>query len=124
MSTIAVILSIVLALVFLFSGAVKFSGSEMAVGAPDHLQIDPSTYRLAGILELLGALGLFLAAIGVIGTTLGWLAAFCLAALMAMAGRFHVSVGDGAVPENQSDGWAPAAILSGICLLTGLLILL
>lgn len=124
MSTIAVILSIVLALVFLFSGAVKFSGSEMAAAAPEHLQIDPSTYRLAGILELLGALGLFLAAIGVIGTTLGWLAAFCLAALMAMAVRFHVSVGDGAVPENQSDGWAPAAVLCGLCLLTGLLILL
>ena len=124
MSTIAVILSIILALVFLFSGAVKFSGSEMAAGAPDHLQINPSTYRLAGILELLGALGLFLAAIGVIGTTLGWLAAFCLAALMAMAVRFHVSVGDGAVPENQSDGWAPAAVLCGLCLLTGLLILL
>ena len=124
MSTIAVILSIILALVFLFSGAVKFSGSEMAAGAPDHLQIDPSTYRLAGILELLGALGLFLAAIGVIGTTLGWLAAFCLAALMAMAVRFHVSVGDGAVPENQSDGWAPAAVLCGLSLLTGLLILL
>lgn len=124
MSTIAVILSIVLALVFLFSGAVKFSGSEMAAAAPEHLQIDPSTYRLAGILELLGALGLFLAAIGVIGTTLGWLAAFCLAALMAMAVRFHVSVGDGAVPENQSDGWAPAALLCGLCLLTGLLILL
>ena len=124
MSTIAVILSIILALVFLFSGAVKFSGSEMAAGAPDHLQINPSTYRLAGILELLGALGLFLAAIGVLGTTLGWLAAFCLAALMAMAVRFHVSVGDGAVPENQSDGWAPAAVLCGLCLLTGLLILL
>ena len=124
MSTIAVILSIVLALVFLFAGAVKFSGSEMAVGARDHLQIDPSTQKLAGILELLGALGLFLAAIGVIGTTLGWLAAFCLAALMAMAVRFHVSVGDGAVPENQTDGWAPAAVLSGLCLLTGLLILL
>ena len=124
MSTIAVILSIILALVFLFSGAVKFSGSEMAAGAPDHLQINPSTYRLAGILELLGALGLFLAAIGVIGTTLGWLAAFCLAALMAMAVRFHVSVGDGAVPENQSDGWAPAAVLCGLCLLAGLLILL
>lgn len=124
MSTTALILSIVLAVVFLLSGAVKFSGSDMAAGAPDHLQINPSTYRLAGILELLGALGLLLAAIGVIGTTLGWLAALCLAALMAMAVRFHVSVGDGAVPENQSDGWAPAAVLCGLCLLTGLLILL
>jgi uncharacterized membrane protein len=124
MSTIAEILSIVLALVFLLSGAVKFSGTEMAAGAPGHLQIAPSTYRLAGILELLGALGLFLAAIGVIGTTLGWLAAFCLAAMMAMAVKFHVSVGDGAVPENQTDGWAPAAVLGCLSLLTGLLILL
>lgn len=124
MSTIAEILSIILALVFLFSGGSKFSGSEMASGSIEHLQIAPSTYRLAGILELLGALGLFLAAIGVIGTTLGWLAAFCLAAMMAMAVRFHISVGDGAVPENQTDGWAPAAVLGVICFLTGLLILL
>jgi hypothetical protein len=28
------------------------------------------------------------------------------------------------VPENQTDGWAPAAVLCGLCLLTGLLILL
>ena len=124
MTTIPQVLSIILALVFLFSGAVKFSGTEMAAGTPGHLQIAPSTYRLAGILELLGAIGLFLAAIGVIGTTLGWLAAFCLAAMMAMAVKFHVSVGDGAVPENQTDGWAPAAVLCGLCLLTGLLILL
>ena len=93
MSTIAEVLSIILALVFLFSGAMKFSGSETAADAIEHLEIAPSTYRLGGILELLGALGLFLAAIGVIGTTLGWLAAFCLAALMAMAVRFHTSVG-------------------------------
>ena len=124
MSTIAEILSIILALVFLFSGAHKFSGSEFAASAAEHFQIHPSTYRLAGILELLGALGLFLAAIGALGTTIGWLAAFCLAALMAMAVRFHTSVGDGAVPENLIDGWAPAAVLSGLSLLTGLLILL
>ena len=124
MSTIAQILSIILALAFLFSGAIKFSGSEIAASAPEHFQIHRSTYRLAGILELLGALGLFLAAIGAIGTTLGWLAAVCLAALMAMAVKFHTSVGDGAVPENQTDGWAPAAVLCGLCLLTGLLILL
>ena len=83
MSTIAEILSIILALVFLFSGAHKFSGSKFAASAPEHFQIHPSTYRLAGILELLGALGLFLAAVGAIGTTLGWLAAFCLAALIS-----------------------------------------
>jgi hypothetical protein len=41
----------------------------------------------------------------------------------ARAVKFHISVGDGAVPENQTDGWAPAAVLGGICLLTGLLIL-
>ena len=58
MSTIAEILSIILALVFLFSGAHKFSGSKFAAAAPEHFQIHPSTYRLAGILELLGALGL------------------------------------------------------------------
>ncbi len=124
MSTVAVILSIILAVVFLLSGAIKFSGTELAAAAPEHLRIEPSTYRLAGILELLGALGLFLAATGVLAATLGWLAAFCLAALMAMAVRFHVSVGDGAVPQNQTDGWAPAAVLCGFSLITGLLILL
>ena len=124
MSTIAEVLSIILALVFLFSGAAKFSGSEMSAGSIEHLQIAPSTYRLAGIFELLGALGLFLAAIGVVGTTLGWLAAFCLAALMAMAVKFHTSVGDGPLPENQTDGWAPAAALGGLSLLAGLLILI
>ncbi|MSX02221.1 MAG: hypothetical protein F2813_03565 [Actinobacteria bacterium] len=122
MTTFPAVLSYILALVFALSGLVKFSGTEVAAAAPGHLNVAPSTYRLAGILELVGALGLLLAALGVVGTFLGGLAALCLAILMGFAIWFHIGVGDGAVPENQTDGWAPAAVLCALSVLAALVI--
>lgn len=125
MSTIAVILSFVLALVFLGSGALKFSGTEMAAGAPEHLGVTPGMYKLAGVLELLAAVGLVLAAIGVVSTSLGAAAAFGLALLMAFAVGIHLRVGDPFSPAGAEPGaaWAPAATLLLLSALTGVLIL-
>ncbi len=124
MSTIAVVLSVLLALVFLASGASKFSGSEMAKGAPEHFDISPSFYKLSGVLELLAALGLVLALLGVVPELLGALAAFGLGGLMLGAVALHQRAGDSFAPgkENPSPS-APALILLIICLVTGALIL-
>ena len=55
MSTTAVALSLILAVIFALAGANKFSGTELANEAPAELNVAPSTWRLAGVLELIGA---------------------------------------------------------------------
>ncbi len=124
MSTFPVVLSVLLALVFLAAGAGKFSGSELAKGTPEHLGISPSFYKLGGVLELLAALGLVLAALGVVPELLGALAAFGLGGLMLGAVALHQRAGDSFAPgkENPSPS-APALILLIISLVTGALIL-
>jgi len=55
MSTTAVALSLALAVIFALAGANKFSGAELANEPPAELNVAPSTWRLAGVLELIGA---------------------------------------------------------------------
>lgn len=118
------IVSFVLALVALLSGAMKFTGSAMAKEAPRHLEIQPGLYRLAGVLELLAALGLVLAALDVVPPVLGAVAAFGLALLMIFAIASHRRVGDPFRPEpGSTDAWAPAAIVYLLAMITGILVL-
>lgn len=125
MSTIAVILSFVVAFVALVSGANKFTGSRIAVETPAHLSIPPGQYKLAGVLELLAALGLVLAAVDVVPAALGAIAAFGLALLMVFAIGLHRRAGDPFAPSGGStEAWAPAAFVYLLALVTGLLIIL
>ena len=118
------IFSFVLAAVGLLSGAMKFSGSQMAADAPEHLGIPVAQYKLAGVLELLAAAGLVLAALDVVSSTLGAAAAFGFALLMIFAIVFHLRVGDAFAPSGPgADAWAPAAIVLLLSVVTGVLIL-
>ena len=124
MSTFAMALSFVLAAVGLLSGLNKFSGSKLATETPGHLDIPVGQYRLAGVLELLAAVGLFLAGIGVVPEALGAAAAFGFALLMVFAIAFHVRAGDGLMPsEPGGAGWAPAAFVFLLAVFTGVLVL-
>jgi len=123
-STIALVFSFVLAAVCLLSGANKFSGSELARTTPEHLDIDPGRYRLAGVFELIGAVGLVLAALGVVADWLGAAAAFGMCLLMAFAIAFHLRAGDPFAPKgSDSPGWAPAGFVLLLAAVTGILIL-
>ena len=118
------ILSFVLAAVGLLSGLNKFSGSKLATETPGHLDIPVGQYRLAGVMELLAAVGLVLAALGVVPEVLGAAAAFGFALLMAFAIGFHVRAGDGLTPAGPGEaGWAPAALVLLFSAVTGVLIL-
>jgi len=124
MSTVAVVLSFVLALVGLLSGAMKFSGAKMAVETPEHLGIPAGQYKLAGVLELLAAAGLVLAALDVVSSSLGAAAAFGFALLMVFAIVFHVRAGDPFAPPGPGEpAWAPAGFVLLLSVVTGVLIL-
>lgn len=119
------VLSFVLAAVGLLSGLNKFSGSKLATETPEHLDVPVAQYRLAGVLELLAALGLVLAALGVVPDALGAAAAFGFALLMVFAIGLHVRAGDGLLPESPGEaGWAPAAFVFLLAAATGILVLL
>ena len=118
------VLSFVLAAVGLLSGLNKFSGSKLATETPAHLDIPAGQYRLAGVLELLAAVGLVLAALGVVPEALGAAAAFGFALLMAFAIGFHIRAGDGITPSAPGEaGWAPAAFVLLLSVATGVLVL-
>jgi hypothetical protein len=83
------VLAILIAVIFLFSGAVKILGVPQSVAVRDHLGISPGLWRTVGALEWLGVTGL------VVGTRvpiLGTLALVGLAFLMvgAMTSRLRV----------------------------------
>jgi len=130
MSLLATVLSVVLAVVFTIAGANKFSGSALAAIAPEHLNISEKTYRLAGVLELLGAFGLLVGAIA--APLVGSLAAVCLGLLLLGAVVLHIragdpfAVGDGFTKSDATaiEGWAPAAGLVALCWLAAALILI
>ena len=125
MSTIAMILSFVVAAVALLSGAMKFTGSQMAAETPAHLEIPPGQYKLAGVLELLAAVGLVLAALDVVPNVLGAIAAFGLALMMVFAIGLHRRAGDPFAPGGGStEAWAPAAFVYLLAMVTGILIIL
>ena len=130
MSTTATVLSVVLGIVFVSAGLNKFSSSELAEVAPDHLGITRGTYRIVGVLELLGAVGL---ALGIFGVEfLGGLAAICLGLLMVGAVVLHIKAGDpfaigkGFAQKSAESikGWLPAGALAVLAFVTAVLILL
>ncbi|MFC5749581.1 DoxX family protein [Actinomadura rugatobispora] len=99
MFVLTVIISVLTAAAFAFAGYSKVSGAEQQVAEADHLGVEWSAYRLIGVAELLGALGLL------IGLWLSWLgvvAAFCLIGRIGGALIVHAKAGD------QVDAMRPA----------------
>ena len=126
---VATVLSVVLGLVFVSAGLNKFSSSELAEVAPDHLGITRGTYRIVGVLELLGVVGLVLGVVGI--EILGGLAALCLGLLMIGAVALHIKAGDpfavgkGFAQKSAESikGWLPAGALAVLAFVTAALIL-
>lgn len=129
MSVIAIVVSVLLALVFAQAGQNKFSGSELARVCPGHLGISPGTYRLVGVLEIFAAIGLIVGVIAV--PALAAVASIGLALLMVGAVALHLRAGDpfriapGFLQRRAESirGWLPAAALGLLAIANALLIL-
>ncbi|MFM9055023.1 MAG: DoxX family protein [Solirubrobacterales bacterium] len=129
MSVIAIVVSVLLALVFAQAGQNKFSGSELARVCPGHLGITPGTYRLVGVLEILAAIGLIIGVIAI--PELAAVASIGLALLMVGAVALHLRAGDpfriapGFLQRRAESirGWLPAAALGLLAIANALLIL-
>jgi uncharacterized membrane protein YphA (DoxX/SURF4 family) len=107
MFVITLVLAILLALAFGAAGAQKLAGAKMAVDSSGHLGIPLSRYRLIGVPELLGAIGLL---VGLAVWPLGVAAAAGLVVLMAGAVIFHIRAGD------KIAGFGPAVALGALSL--------
>lgn len=98
----SIVLSVVLAAVFMFSGARKIPATGPSTAEAEHLHLPLRGYRLIGVAEVAGAAGLLA---GIALAPLGVLAAGALAALMIGAVAAHLRVRD-AVAR-----WTPAALI-------------
>ncbi len=102
-----VILAVVIAVPFLVGGIGKILDVEMMAIARQHLGLPPGLFRIVGILEFLGGVGVLaglhqdlpligiLAAIGLIGMTIG-------------AGFYHQKAGD------TMKQWLPAVVMGSL----------
>lgn len=73
MFALAVVVTIVVALQFLLSGAGKLAGIKQSIGYRDHLNVSPALWKAIGVLEVAGAagvlIGLGVAALGIAAGT-------------------------------------------------------
>ena len=114
MRAVASILSIVVFLAFVTTGAQKMIFNTMASRAAEHMGLTKRTFQLVGLLEVLGALGVMIglaAKKGSFLTLLNEAAAAGLVVTMAAAIIFHFRKGDGL------KGSATALVLGALCLI-------
>jgi uncharacterized membrane protein YphA (DoxX/SURF4 family) len=96
-----VILTLVLAAVFLGAGIPKILGTKTSLRMRDQLQINPRLYRVVGFLEIAAVAGLL---IGLVVPVLSVAAAVGLALLMIGGIVTHISAG-------EAKGSLPAAVI-------------
>jgi hypothetical protein len=101
MGTATVVATFLLAALFAFAGSIKVLGVPQSLAIRDHLGISPTVWRVIGLLELAGVVGVLA---GLAWQPLGIAAAVGLALLSVGAVASHVRASDGA---GQS---VPAAI--------------
>jgi hypothetical protein len=101
-----------LALLFAFSGLIKLVGVGQSLAIRDHLGVEPMQWRVIGLLELAGVVGVL---VGLVWAPIGMAAAVGLALLMLGAIRFHVRASDSAADT------APAVIGLGLAVATAIL---
>ena len=102
------IVGVLLALAFTGAGASKLAGVAAMRQSAEHLGFAFSTYRLIGLLELAGALGIVIGLwhAHLLGLEIGAFAAGGLTILMIGAVVAHRKAGDGPA------GFAPALVLA------------
>ncbi|WP_086859681.1 DoxX family protein, partial [Streptomyces milbemycinicus] len=92
-----------LALAFLAAGAQKATGQAKALEQADHLHVPHTLYRLVGVLEVLGVVGV------VIGLWVSWLGVAAAAGLtLMMVG----AVGAHVRAKDPGKAMAPALVLA------------
>ena len=91
MSTATVLVTLVLALVFLATAAGKLTGQRASIASRDHLAIAPVRWQQIGLLEIAGAAGVL---IGLTLRPLGSAAAAGLVLLSVGAIATHLRAGD------------------------------
>jgi DoxX-like family len=107
-----VIVTASLAVLFTFSSLIKLVGVRQSLAIRDHLGVKPMQWRLIGLLELAGVVGVLA---GLAWAPIGVAAAVGLALLLLGAIIFHVRAADSAADI------APAVIGLGLAVATAIL---
>jgi hypothetical protein len=87
-----VIVTVLLAILFTFSSSIKLLGAPQSLAIRDHLGVTPVLWRVIGLLELAGVIGVLA---GLVWVPIGVAAAIGLALLSVGAVGFHVRASDG-----------------------------
>jgi hypothetical protein len=87
-----VIVTVLLAILFTFSSSIKLLGAPQSLAIRDHLGVTPVLWRVIGLLELAGVIGVLT---GLAWAPIGVAAAIGLALLSVGAVAFHVRASDG-----------------------------
>jgi hypothetical protein len=87
-----VIVTVSLAILFTFSSSIKLLGAPQSLAIRDHLGVTPVLWRVIGLLELAGVIGVLA---GLAWAPIGVAAAIGLALLSVGAVAFHVRASDG-----------------------------
>lgn len=107
-----VIVTVLLAILFAFSSSIKLLGAPQSLAIRDHLGVTPTLWRVIGLLELAGVIGVL---VGLAWMPIGVAAAIGLALLSVGAVAFHVRASDGFAKT------APAVIAILLALATAIL---
>ncbi|MGO9925083.1 MAG: DoxX family protein [Mycobacterium sp.] len=107
-----VIVTALLAVLFTFSSLIKLVGVRQSLAIRDHLGVKPTQWRVVGLLELAGVVGVLA---GLAWAPIGVAAAVGLALLVLGAIIFHVRAADSAADI------APAVIGLGLAVGTAIL---
>jgi hypothetical protein len=107
-----IIVTALLAAMFAFAGLIKVIGVRQSLAIRDHLGVDPTQWRLIGLLELAGVAGVLA---GLKWAPIGIAAAIGLTLLILGAIVFHVRASDSVANT------APAVIGLGLAVATAIL---
>jgi hypothetical protein len=107
-----IIVTALLAAMFAFAGLIKVVGVRQSLAIRDHLGVDPTQWRLIGLLELAGVAGVLA---GLKWAPIGIASAIGLTLLILGAIVFHVRASDSVADT------APAVIGLGLAVATAIL---
>jgi DoxX-like family len=110
--TAKVIVTALLAVLFAFASLIKLFGVRQSLAIRDHLGVKPAQWRVIGLLELAGVVGVL---VGLAWWPIGVAAAIGLALLVLGAIVFHVRASDSATDI------APSVIGLGLAVATAIL---
>lgn len=108
MFVVTVILSVILAVAFVGTGAMKATGQAQIVEGIGRLGVSPGLTRVIGLLELAAVVGLV---VGLWFGALGVAAALGLVLLMIGAIGYHAKAGDYGDPKQRGPAMMPVALL-------------